>query len=158
MCKVIQTLGIICEDGKILLGMKKRGFGEGRWNGFGGKVKKGERLGEALKREFLEETVLTILQCEEVGVINFHFADKPFQPEVHIFRITKYEGEPIESDEMKPEWFDISEIPYDSMWPDDQYWLPLFLKGRKVGGDVYFAKDGSISSHDIHSVEPEHRE
>jgi len=25
---------------KVLLGMKKKGFGEGKWNGFGGKVEK----------------------------------------------------------------------------------------------------------------------
>jgi len=25
-------------DDQVLLGMKKRGFGEGKWNGFGGKL------------------------------------------------------------------------------------------------------------------------
>ncbi|CAN0505072.1 unnamed protein product, partial [Ectocarpus sp. 12 AP-2014] len=36
------------DDSKeILLGMKKRGFGEGKWNGFGGKVESGESVEEA---------------------------------------------------------------------------------------------------------------
>ncbi|MDP4007437.1 MAG: hypothetical protein Q8P55_02500 [bacterium] len=33
------TLCIVQQEGQVLLGMKKRGFGKGRWNGFGGKVK-----------------------------------------------------------------------------------------------------------------------
>jgi hypothetical protein len=32
------TLCMVHQDNKLLLGMKKRGFGEGRWNGFGGKL------------------------------------------------------------------------------------------------------------------------
>ena len=36
--KKLLTLTIIYQHPKVLLGMKKRGFGAGRWNGFGGKV------------------------------------------------------------------------------------------------------------------------
>ena len=32
------TLAFVRETHRILLGYKKRGFGCGRWNGFGGKV------------------------------------------------------------------------------------------------------------------------
>ncbi len=38
----ILTLLFVLKEGQILLGMKKRGFGKGRWNGFGGKVAVGE--------------------------------------------------------------------------------------------------------------------
>ena len=38
------TLMLIVDENKILLGMKKRGFGEGKWNGFGGKVNEGETI------------------------------------------------------------------------------------------------------------------
>lgn len=34
----------------VLLGMKKRGFGAGKWNGFGGKVQPGETIEEAARR------------------------------------------------------------------------------------------------------------
>jgi len=34
----------------ILLGYKKRGFGAGKWNGFGGKVEIGETVEDAAKR------------------------------------------------------------------------------------------------------------
>ena len=35
--------------------MKKRGFGEGKWNGFGGKVEEGETILQAALRELKEE-------------------------------------------------------------------------------------------------------
>lgn len=34
----------------LLLGLKKKGFGEGRWNGFGGKVEKDETVSEGAVR------------------------------------------------------------------------------------------------------------
>lgn len=46
----LYTLTFVVDAGKILLGMKKRGFGAGRWNGFGGKVDPGESIEEAAKR------------------------------------------------------------------------------------------------------------
>ena len=36
---------------KVLLAMKKRGFGAGKWNGVGGKVKDGETIKQAAIRE-----------------------------------------------------------------------------------------------------------
>ena len=53
--KKVLTLCLILKDGKMLLGMKKRGFGMGNWNGFGGKVQEGETIEDATKRELLEE-------------------------------------------------------------------------------------------------------
>lgn len=38
----ILTLAFVNRGEEILLGYKKRGFGAGRWNGFGGKVHVGE--------------------------------------------------------------------------------------------------------------------
>jgi len=46
----VLTLAFIRSGGDILLGFKKRGFGTGRWNGFGGKVEYGETVEEAAKR------------------------------------------------------------------------------------------------------------
>jgi hypothetical protein len=39
----------------VLLGLKKRGFGAGKWNGFGGKVEQGESIRTAAIREMKEE-------------------------------------------------------------------------------------------------------
>ena len=37
------TLVFLREGRRVLLGMKKRGFGVGKWNGFGGKVRSKRR-------------------------------------------------------------------------------------------------------------------
>ena len=46
----LYTLTFIRNGNNILLGMKKRGFGAGRWNGFGGKVDADETILQAAKR------------------------------------------------------------------------------------------------------------
>ena len=53
--KILTTLCIIHQHPRVLLGMKKRGFGVGRWNGFGGKVQREETIEDAAKRELREE-------------------------------------------------------------------------------------------------------
>ena len=44
------TLVLIMKGKQVLLGMKKRGFGKGKWNGFGGKVQDGEEILDAARR------------------------------------------------------------------------------------------------------------
>ena len=44
------TLVLVVQPGRVLLGMKKRGFGAGKWNGFGGKVEHGETIEQAARR------------------------------------------------------------------------------------------------------------
>ncbi|MDR0650832.1 MAG: NUDIX domain-containing protein [Candidatus Peribacteria bacterium] len=42
-------------QGQLLLAMKKRGFGVGKWSGPGGKVEEGESISQAAVREVEEE-------------------------------------------------------------------------------------------------------
>ena len=65
--KKILTLCIVHQHPQVLLGMKKRGFGEGRWNGFGGKVHEGETIEEATKRELEEETSIKDVCLKQLG-------------------------------------------------------------------------------------------
>ena len=139
--KKLLTLCVINQGDMVLLGMKKRGFGAGRWNGFGGKLEAGETIEEAALREVKEVVGLDILDFAEIGNINFEFEigeDKLL--EVHIFRATEFDGEPVETEEMKPEWFSVNEIPYDQMWSDDKYWIPYLLENKKFEGRFLFDK------------------
>jgi len=147
------TLCLIQENSKILLGMKKRGFGVGRWNGFGGKLSVGETIEDAAKRELNEEIGVTVENFEKVGIIDFEFKNNPEVLQVHIFKINNYLGVPTESEEMKPQWFNVSEIPFKEMWPDDIYWLPLFLSGKKFKGKFLFENSDTILEQELLEVE-----
>lgn len=143
--KKILTLCLATRDGKILLGMKKRGFGAGRWNGFGGKVEVGESIEKGAIREMREESGMNIREMEKVGIHEFEFADKPGEIlEVHVFRINEWTGDPTETEEMKPRWFSFDEIPYQEMWPDDIHWLPTFLEDRKFRTKFLFGEDDVV--------------
>ena len=146
--KKILTLAIAHKHPKILFGMKKRVFGSGRWNVFGGKLEEGESIEEAAKREIEEEAGIKVLSLSKRGILDFEYQTGSKTLEVHIFSIDSYEGEPKESEEMKPQWFDISELPFDKMWPDDTYWLPFFLGGKKFKGRFLFDRpsDAEYSS------------
>jgi 8-oxo-dGTP diphosphatase / 2-hydroxy-dATP diphosphatase len=138
------TLCVVTKNEKILLGMKKRGFGAGRWNGFGGKVEVGESLEEAAKRELIEESGIIANNIKKVGILDFEFQNDPKILEVHIFHVDKFKGKPTETEEMKPQWFNKDTIPYDKMWSDDIYWLPILLSGKKFKGRFSFDQPSNV--------------
>ena len=129
--------------------MKKRGFGAGRWNGFGGKVEQGESIEEAAKREISEEAGIKVSVLEKFGELDFEFTGQEEILNVNIFKAEGFEGEPVEGEEMKPQWFASEEIPYNQMWPDDKYWLPLFLDGKKFEGKFVFEGHDNIINHKL---------
>ena len=61
------TLGFLVKDNKVLLAMKKRGFGVGRWNGIGGKLEVNESPESAMKREANEEINIKIQSFRTAG-------------------------------------------------------------------------------------------
>ena len=131
---MITTAGYIYRNKEVLLGFKKRGFGAGQWTGFGGKVKEDEDITACLKREIKEESSLDIKDNDIVkcGFVNFEFTDTGSSVDVHVFKIKSSQVEPLESEEMRPQWFNLDAIPYEAMWDDAKYWLPLVLEGKIV--------------------------
>ena len=135
------------EQEQILLAMKKRGFGKGRWNGVGGKLQGDESIAEAVIRETEEEISVRVRPDDltQVATLDFSFLHAPdWDQQVHVFFVTKWEGEPLESEEMKPQWFSADDIPFKKMWPDDVYWIPLLLADRAFTGKVVFGKGDTI--------------
>jgi len=151
--KVLSLL-FLRKDEQVLLAMKKRGFGEGRWNGVGGKVEGDESIESAMIRETQEEIDVTPVEYEKVADIRFdeYFKGKPTLMHVHVYIATSWEGEPTESDEMAPRWFTQDQLPYDSMWSDDAYWLPQVLAGKKITADFTLDEADTITAHDIQEV------
>jgi len=151
--KKILTLCFIYQHPKVLLGIKKRGFGAGRWNGFGGKVRDGETIEEATKREMKEEAGIIPGDIERFGIIEFEFQGNPEILEVHFYKANNFTGKPKESEEMKPIWFNIKEIPFHQMWPDDKYWFPLFLEGKKFRGKFLFDNSDKILQYELEEID-----
>ncbi|HLD05605.1 MAG TPA: 8-oxo-dGTP diphosphatase [Candidatus Nanoarchaeia archaeon] len=150
------TLCFLVNGKQVLLGMKKRGFGEGKFNGFGGKPKENESLKDAALRELLEEACVkgSKEHLEKVGALSFFFSQKPeWNQQVHVFVLKEWEGNPEETEEMAPAWFHHEKIPFDKMWQDDQHWLPRILNGKKLEAEFTFGGDNeSIIKHQISEV------
>ncbi len=149
-----RTLCLLIKDGKILLAKKKRGFGEGKWlAGAGGKVEESETLENAVTRETIEEINVIPNNFVRIATLNFYFpyVDKPekWNQQVCVFVSDDWSGEPKESDEISPQWFDFDKIPFDLMWSDAHYWLPDILKGSKLNADFLFKPNLEIEDHKI---------
>jgi len=139
------TVCFLVKDKQVLLAMKKRGFGVGKYNGVGGKKHPGETIEQTAIRETFEEIGVTPKNLNHVATINFSFPHKPeWGQQVFVYLSDSWVGEPAESEEMAPQWFAFDKIPYDQMWVDDQYWLPQVLAGTKLTADFALNEDNTI--------------
>ncbi|KAH9941129.1 NUDIX hydrolase domain-like protein [Epithele typhae] len=165
--KLYTNAFVIINDARILLGYKKRGFGAGLWNGFGGKVDAGETSAQAAVRELEEEAGITapLAHC---GTLFFVLEGSEHAFHIDIFRADEFTGDVTESEEMRPQWHAIQdalfplhtrravsaeaaagaaglpEIPLTNMWPDDKHWLPIMFARRRFVGRADFAADGRM--------------
>lgn len=152
MTRIPLTLCFIHDGARILLGMKKRGFGAGKWNGFGGKIETGEATEDAARREVREEIGIDVEELTEMGRLTFLYPRTSTALDVSVFRGEKLRGEPMETDEMRPAWFPIDAIPFEEMWLDDPHWLPHFLAGERFEGRFVFEDDDTLLEHDVRVV------
>jgi len=142
-------------DGRpeVLLALKKQGFGQGKWNGIGGKVEAGETLEEAARREVREEIGVEVGPLEKVAILTFYFippgSDPDWSQEVHVFLARSWRGEPGESEEMRPQWYTYEKVPYEEMWADDRVWLPRVLHGERIRGVFTFSDLKTIVHQEI---------
>jgi 8-oxo-dGTP diphosphatase len=149
---ILATVCAIMRGNRVLLQKKTTGrFGGGKWNGPGGKLRPGETPEECAKREVQEETGLRIRSLTLHGALRHDFGDTE-EPDwiVYQFSTSDFEGELMESEEGSLRWFPTKEIPYEEMWQDDVYWLPLLLEGKRFEGEFHFNDDGAeLLSHNL---------
>lgn len=130
--------------------MKKRDFGEGKWNGVGGKVEDGETVIAAAVRETAEEIGVQVEAADlrEAARLTFFYEAKPeWDCLVHVYFVTEWEREPSESEEMRPLWYAEDKLPFTDMWEDDSYWLPRVLGGEYVEATFHFDAEGKLVKH-----------
>ncbi len=129
---------------EVLLGLKKSGFGLGKWVGLGGHIEPGEKPDAAAVREVAEESSLVVAAdaLQHMASIEFRFPARPsWDQTAEVFITSVYQGEPAESDEVAPRWFTEDALPLSLMWDDAKYWLPRVLAGEHVDVRIAFADD-----------------
>ncbi len=132
------VLTYVIDGDSILLILKKRGMGDGYYNGPGGHIELEETKTEAAIRETKEETGLDVSDLTDMGTLYFQFRDGT-RMIGYVFTTHTYSGTLIdECDETKPFWAKISELDYSNMWEDDRLWFPLLLKGKRFNGYFIF--------------------
>lgn len=138
------TVCYLINENKVLLGYKKaESFGRGYLVGPGGKIEPGETSEQCVKRETRDEVKVIPKSPKKVGTITFRFFHEgaPETQEVDFYIAREWDGEPGETDVMKPEWFEIDKIPYDRMLPENQEFVDPMLHGKNVVGTMAFDED-----------------
>lgn len=138
------TLMFVVSGGRILLIEKKRGHGQGKINGPGGKIDPGESPLECAVRETREELLISVKNPRKVGELWFQMSDYPSLV-CHVFVASEFEGEPTETEEAVPLWVPLDRIPYERMWEDDRHWLPLLLAGETLLGKFSYEGERMLS-------------
>ena len=182
------------EQKQILLGFKKRGVGQGLYNGYGGKIDATDKsyidgarrelqeecgllAGESLNRiGYLVETVdslnmkfhIHVYTCTDwvSDTTDCHLtypnpvADTDADTDVDTVSISttsnidsksKY-PEPVETDEMRPLWFNLDAIPFQQMWIDDPYWFPYLLDNIQFIGRFELKREDFVSFYSVTNV------
>jgi len=129
---MIWTICLLTQGDRVCLAMKKRGHGVGKWNGAGGKPLESESLENTAKRETREEIGVTLINITKVAEIEFKDLPSGSSDFASAYISTDWVGEPVETEEMRPQWFEINNLPFDQMWSADKIWIPEVLSGRHI--------------------------
>lgn len=143
---------LLTPDGNVILGLRKKvslNFGQNLITGIGGKVGDTEALasesdGEAMKREVEEEIGVRITNFHKVAEVTFLFPAKPkWDQFVVAYIIEDWEGIPEETDVISPYECEVDFLPFDRMWDDYHYWVPMVLEGKHIRATFLYGEDNS---------------
>jgi 8-oxo-dGTP diphosphatase len=134
------TLVFVMRGDEILLINKKTGLGKGKVNAPGGKVDPGETPEACAVRECHEELGITVSNLEYCGEHRFQFVDG-YSIHVWVYRTRDFDGEPVETREARPLWVRQDEIPFEQMWEDDRFWIPMVIAGERFQARWIFNGD-----------------
>lgn len=158
------TLVFPVRAGSVLLGLGKKGYNKGLWNGYGGKVEGSDTSVRHTAVRELEEVGLTVKQADlryygymtfvwesEVPGLGVQTARKVV---VHMYSVASWQAEPRESGAMTtPTWFSVMELPFNSMPPDTTTWLPLVFAGKKFTGTARYNSAREVIACEVRSVD-----
>jgi 8-oxo-dGTP diphosphatase len=139
---------------EVLLGRKRVGFGAGKVVGIGGHLETGETAIEAICREVREEVFVDVDPADLVaaGTVDFVFPARPeWNMFTTVFLAESWAGEPVESEEITPQWYPAQDLPVAHMWADAEHWLPAMMNGRRMDVRVVLAADSESVAEVFHS-------
>jgi len=96
------VVGILIQDQKVLLGLRKK---KNCWEFPGGGLEKGEQPETAVKRELKEELGILVKKLETAGSLAYHNSQKL----ILFFYITKWEGNIQKNWHKDLKWFSFEE-------------------------------------------------
>ena len=97
-------------------------------------------------RELQEEADIFLAseQVQQAGILHFFREAKPERnQDVHIFR-GNYNGAFSETEEMRPQWRDTDNLPFEDMREDDIIWMPKLIAGEYFDIDFRFDTEGKL--------------
>ena len=153
MKKFAQMIIVDSEMNRILLVHHKTDGLSGYYTGLLGEVNENETPQDAALRIARNMCGVSVQNADLRAIIEFTFDDSDVESEYQYYT-TQYEGQPQETEHIKPVWFDIDKIPYSLMPADDVIWYPPFLDGKLQRGKFHFARDSKTLLHyDVYEVD-----
>lgn len=147
------VVSYLIKDDKVLLGLRKKvenQLGQNIIAGFGGKVGdleefRDEDYHDALARELREEIQVDINEYDYRGRIRLISPANPkWCLDIKVYIIHSWQGEPKETDYMKPDWYHKEALPTEQMWQDNRVWVPMVLQGERVDMVFLYDEDGDL--------------
>ena len=90
------------------------------------------------------------LSFNQVSIIDFELKMK-FKNTLEE-NITARKWQLTELDSSKPEWFEVSDIPYRKMWKADEFWHEKFYRGQKFKSYFRYDNLGKILMYEVSPV------
>lgn len=103
-------------------------------------------------RELVEEAGITAKNYKRVGKLTFTNEVNDMWG-VLVYIVTKWSGTISETEEMLPQWYPVTSLPFESMWPDDAYWLPHVLAGQVITGEFVLDEHGALDTFKLDFVD-----
>jgi len=154
LCFLLRTVD---GEAQVLLGWKKTGFGTGKVVGIGGHVEAGETTAQAICREVMEESGITVLQGDLIpaGTVDFVFPARPdWDMATMVYLCRTFSGDARESDEIAPHWYPEKRLPEEQMWADAVHWLPAFLAGERADWRIVMNPDNETVASSTRTLRP----
>ena len=138
------VLVYIINDHKVCLGQKLRGINQGKWTGIGGKLEAGEDWTTCAIRECKEE-----INCQlKPELLKLHarleFVNQVNTWKVRVFLTHQAGLMPQSTEEIKPQWFNLNQVPYHLTPQSDRLWLPALLSGYYLIGKFEYSTDKQL--------------